>query len=66
MISFIQGISDILEEKSECYKMRALLEGVENGSTFFGKEGWNTLAKILVFSLEGLPWYLWSIERIFF
>ena len=39
MISFIQGISDILEEKSECYKMRALVEGVENGSIFLGKEG---------------------------
>lgn len=65
MISFFQGISEILEEKSECYKMRALLDGIENGSTLVGKEGWNTLAKILIFSLEGLPWCLWNIERNF-
>ena len=53
MISFLQCISEILEEKSECYRMRTLLDGVENGSTFVGKEGWNTLAKI-VSGLEGL------------
>ena len=53
MISFLQYISENLEEKSECYKMRTLLDGVENGSAFVGKEGWNTLAKI-AFSLEGL------------
>lgn len=27
---------------------------LENGSTLCGKKGWNTLAKILIFSLEGL------------
>lgn len=47
-----QGTFEILEEKSGCYKMRALLDGIENGSTLVGKEGWNTLAKILIFSLR--------------